>query len=251
MRSQLWFDPQGVGGFSCLYSEAPAVGFLTPVSGHCQPGELADQGRWGRAGRGRWSPITTTVQPPSQDTGFPQQQSAIASLNGKTARYHEFINGWFSGAGRAHWVSWKASQIRLANGPAIPLGPWGTLETASGPLPQPLRRTFINLGGGCMGRYPGLQKKLPEENLYMEKMSVEGVIRSMSCFPCSLPWHHLHLRREQTTSCCVPVLLHCTYLTIHGDGLLHDTWNTVPEKNGKLQIGLKTPLSSILIPVPF
>lgn len=95
------------------------------------------------------------------------------------------------------------------------------------------------------------RKKLPEENLYMEKMSEEGVIRSMSCFPCSLPWHHLHLRREQTTSCCVPVLLHCTYLTIHGDGLLRDTWNTVLEKNRKLQIGLKTPLSSILIPVPF
>lgn len=28
-----------------------------------------------------------------------------------------------------------------------------------GPLPQPRRRTFINLGGGCMGRYPGLQRK--------------------------------------------------------------------------------------------
>lgn len=175
MRSQLWFDPQSVGGFSCLYSEAPAVSFLTPVSGHCQPGELEDQGRWGRAGRGRWSPITTTVQPPSQDTGFPQRQSAVASVNGKTARYHEFINGWFSGAGRAHWVSWKASQIRLANGPAIPLGPWGNLEAASGPLPQPCRRTFINLGGGCMGRYPGLQKKTARGKLvYGENVRGRG-----------------------------------------------------------------------------
>lgn len=149
MRSQLWFDPQSVGGFTCLYSEAPAVSFLTSVSGHCRPGELEDQGRWGRAGRGRWSPITTTVQPPSQDTSFPQQQSAVASLNGKTARCHEFINGWFSGAGRAHWVSCKASQIRLANGPAIPLGPWGTLEAASGP-PSPASQEDLHQSGRGM-----------------------------------------------------------------------------------------------------
>lgn len=49
---------------------------------------------------------------------------------GRQFPYHEFINGRFSGAGRAHWAFWKASQIRLASGPSHPSGSLGNFGSS-------------------------------------------------------------------------------------------------------------------------
>lgn len=71
--------------------------------------------------------------------------------------------------------------------PAIPLGPWGTLEAALGPLPSLSGGSSSIWAGGVWESILVFRKKMTEENLCMEKMSMEGVIQSMPCAPCSLP----------------------------------------------------------------
>ena len=71
--------------------------------------------------------------------------------------------------------------------PATPLGPWGTLKAALGLLPSLSGGSSSIWAGGVWESIPVFRKKLTEENLFMEKMSVEGVIQSMPCAPCSLP----------------------------------------------------------------
>ena len=103
--------------------------------------------------------------------------------------------------------------------PATPLGPWGTLKAALGLLPSLSGGSSSIWAGGVWESIPVFRKKLTEENLFMEKMSVEGVIQSMPCAPCSLPWYHPHVQGAQT----VPLLWACPtslYLVYYSWGWL-------------------------------
>ena len=124
---------------------------------------------------------------PFIEHSFPSAAISRASLMGRQFLIMNLLMEGLVGLEELIGHSGRPARSGWQVAPATPMGPWGTLKAALGLLPSLSGGSSSIWAGGVWESIPVFRKKLTEENLFMEKMSVEGVIQSMPCAPCSLP----------------------------------------------------------------
>lgn len=112
----------------------PIVGFLILASSPCQPGELADEGRQGRPGKGGGHPSPVLANPLHRtQVSLSSNQQCILKWEDSSLIMSLLMEGLVGleeltgHSGRPVRSGWQVA-------PAILLGPWGTLEAAPGPV---------------------------------------------------------------------------------------------------------------------